>query len=66
MAIPGLGVGTGGVPVGVCASLMWTGYTLFNDHEFADFDAMRTAVREQVSGVFVHLEMRLRIQVPKG
>ena len=51
MAIPGLGTGTGNVPVRVCANLMWTGYTLFNDYEFADFVAMRAALQEQIGAV---------------
>src|SRR6478672_1218 len=51
VAIPGLGVGTGGVPVRVCANLMWTGYTLFTDHEYPDFADMRGAVREQIGEV---------------
>jgi O-acetyl-ADP-ribose deacetylase (regulator of RNase III) len=66
VAIPGLGVGTGRVPVGVCASLMWTGYALFKDHEFNDFESMQDAVREQVESVKSWNEsVRLRIQKPK-
>jgi O-acetyl-ADP-ribose deacetylase (regulator of RNase III) len=65
VAMPGLGVGTGQVPVRVCANLMWTGYTLFNDHEFENFDEMQSAVRAQVEQVKQWDEnTRVRIQVP--
>ena len=48
VALPGLGAATGRVPPRVCANLMWTGYTLFHDYEFADFAAMRAALEEQL------------------
>ena len=65
VALPGLGTGTGRVPVRVCANLMWTGYTLFNDYAFRDFDAMRAALAEQLVGLDELPEStRLRIKVP--
>jgi O-acetyl-ADP-ribose deacetylase (regulator of RNase III) len=51
VALPGLGVGTGQVPVRVCANLMWSGYTLFTDHQYEDFGDMQGAVREQVGEI---------------
>ena len=51
VAMPGLGVGTGQVPVRVCANLMWSGYTLFTDHPYEDFGDMQGAVREQVGEI---------------
>ena len=66
VAIPGLGVGTGGVPVRVCANLMWTGYTLFTDHRYQDFDDLRGAVSEQIDEVPEWTERtRVRIRTPK-
>jgi O-acetyl-ADP-ribose deacetylase (regulator of RNase III) len=65
VALPGLGAATGQVPVRVCANLMWTGYTLFNDYEFRDFDAMRDALQEQLGGLGPLPETsRVRIKVP--
>ncbi len=43
VAIPGLGAGTGQVPVAVCADLMWTAWHLFAEHDFEDFKDLRTA-----------------------
>jgi O-acetyl-ADP-ribose deacetylase (regulator of RNase III) len=48
VALPGLGANTGKVPVEICADLMWTGYNLFRERVFADFDAMRAALEEQL------------------
>jgi O-acetyl-ADP-ribose deacetylase (regulator of RNase III) len=63
VAIPGLGVGTGQVPVRVCANLMWTGYTLFTEHQYDDFGDMQGAVREQVGEVETWTdETRVRIK----
>lgn len=65
VALPGLGAGTGQVPMRVCANLMWTGYTLFNDCAFRDYDAMRAVLREQLGDVSpMPEEMRYRIKVP--
>ena len=65
VALPGLGAGTGQVPMRVCANLMWTGYTLFNDCAFRDYDAMRAVLREQLGDVGpMPEETRYRIKVP--
>ncbi len=48
VALPGLGANTGKVPVEICADLMWTGYNLFRERVFADFDAMRAALEEHL------------------
>jgi O-acetyl-ADP-ribose deacetylase (regulator of RNase III) len=48
VALPGLGANTGRVPVEICADLMWTGYNLFREQEFHDFDEMRLALEEQL------------------
>jgi O-acetyl-ADP-ribose deacetylase (regulator of RNase III) len=48
VALPGLGANTGKVPVEICADLMWTGYQLFLDREFADFNDLRAALQEQL------------------
>lgn len=48
VALPGLGANTGKVPVEICADLMWTGYNLYREQEFADFGAMRAALQEQL------------------
>lgn len=65
VALPGLGAGTGRVPMRVCANLMWTGYMLFNDYAYRDFDAMRAALREQLGDLGpLSEDMRYRIKVP--
>lgn len=46
VALPGLGAGTGRVPVEICADLMWTAYNLFREKEFTDYADMRTALEE--------------------
>jgi O-acetyl-ADP-ribose deacetylase (regulator of RNase III) len=48
VALPGLGANTGKVPVEICADLMWTGYSLFRRHAFADFAAMRQALEAEL------------------
>jgi O-acetyl-ADP-ribose deacetylase (regulator of RNase III) len=48
VALPGLGANTGKVPVEICADLMWTGYQLFLDREFTDFNELRAALQEQL------------------
>jgi O-acetyl-ADP-ribose deacetylase (regulator of RNase III) len=48
VALPGLGANTGKVPAEICADLMWTGYQLFLDREFADFNDLRAALQEQL------------------
>ncbi|MFD9503557.1 hypothetical protein [Streptomyces sp. NPDC060035] len=32
----------------MCANLMWTGYTLFNDHRFEDHDDLRSTIVAQL------------------
>ncbi|GAA4205593.1 macro domain-containing protein [Actinocatenispora rupis] len=51
VALVGLGAATGNVPAQVCANLMWTGYTLFNDHYFRDDDELRATVRAQLDDI---------------
>ncbi|MGP3754568.1 macro domain-containing protein [Streptomyces sp. IBSNAI001] len=48
VALVGMGARTGRVPARVCANLMWTGYTLFNDHSFEDFDDLRSTIVAQL------------------
>lgn len=48
VALVGMGARTGRVPTRVCANLMWTGYTLFNDHRFEDFDDLRSTIVAQL------------------
>lgn len=48
VALPGLGAATGRVPVEICADLMWTGYNLFREREFTDFDEMRQALCDEL------------------
>jgi O-acetyl-ADP-ribose deacetylase (regulator of RNase III) len=65
VALPGLGAATGKVPVRVCANLMWTGYTLFGDYAFPDFNTMRAALLDQLGGP-IGEDTRLRIKVPES
>ena len=48
IALPGLGANTGKVPAEICADLMWTGYNLFLNNDFADFKAMRQALEAEL------------------
>ncbi len=48
VALVGMGAQTGRVPARVCANLMWTGHTLFNDHHFEDDDDLRATVLAQL------------------
>ncbi|AWW35935.1 Appr-1-p processing protein [Streptomyces sp. AS58] len=48
VALVGMGAQTGRVPARVCANLMWTGYTLFNDHCFEDYDDLRGTIVAQL------------------
>lgn len=48
VALPGLGAGTGRVPVELCAELMWVGYDLFREQVFDDFAAVRAALEERL------------------
>lgn len=67
VALVGMGARTGRVPATVCANLMWTGYTLFHDHGFADYDALRAAVLGQLADIEgAGPSQRVRINVPEG
>ncbi|MFF3605821.1 ADP-ribosyltransferase domain-containing protein [Streptomyces sp. NPDC002463] len=65
VALVGMGARTGQVPAQVCANLMWTGYTLFHDHGFADYDALRAAVLGQLDDIEgAGPAQRVRIKAP--
>jgi O-acetyl-ADP-ribose deacetylase (regulator of RNase III) len=67
VALVGMGAATGGVPPRVCANLMWTGYTLFNDYRFQDYDDLRKTIVEQLDGIESRPEEeRVRIKPPTG
>ncbi|MRH91731.1 Appr-1-p processing protein [Nocardia sp. SYP-A9097] len=51
VALVGMGARTGGVPARVCANLMWTGYTLFNDYTFDDYDDLRATIIAQLDDI---------------
>jgi O-acetyl-ADP-ribose deacetylase (regulator of RNase III) len=48
VALPGLGAGTGRVPVEVCADLMWTAFNLFREGAFDSFESMRAALEGEL------------------
>ncbi len=61
-----MGALTGRVPARVCANLMWTGYTLFNDHRFDDYDDLRATILAQLDDIeSAPAEQRVRIAPPK-
>ncbi|MFF0558213.1 ADP-ribosyltransferase domain-containing protein [Streptomyces sp. NPDC004266] len=65
VALVGMGARTGRVPAQVCANLMWTGYTLFHDHGFTDYDELRAAVLGQLADIEgAGPAQRVRIKVP--
>ncbi|WP_067184728.1 macro domain-containing protein [Microtetraspora niveoalba] len=65
VALVGMGAATGKVPPRVCANLMWTGYTLFNDYYFRDYDDLRTTISEQLDDIDNRpTEERVRITPP--
>lgn len=65
VALVGMGVATGGVPPRVCANLMWTGHTLFNDYYFRDYDNLRKTIHEQLDDLESSPEEeRVRIKPP--
>jgi O-acetyl-ADP-ribose deacetylase (regulator of RNase III) len=66
VALVGMGAATGQVPPRVCANLTWTGYTLFNDHRFSDYDELRRTVLEQLGDIDSRPEERVRIKPPAG
>jgi O-acetyl-ADP-ribose deacetylase (regulator of RNase III) len=66
VALVGMGAQTGRVPARVCANLMWTGYTLFNDHCFEDYDDLRHTIVAQLDDIEnAPAEQRVRIAPPK-
>lgn len=66
VALVGMGARTGRVPARVCANLMWTGYTLFNDHCFEDYDDLRSTIIAQLDDIEnAPAEKRIRIAPPK-
>ncbi|MGW1117160.1 ADP-ribosyltransferase domain-containing protein [Streptomyces tanashiensis] len=66
VALVGMGARTGQVPAQVCANLMWTGYTLFHDHGFTDYDELRAAVLGQLDDIEgAGPAQRVRIKVPE-
>ncbi|MEV8635714.1 macro domain-containing protein [Streptosporangium sp. NPDC051023] len=65
VALVGMGAATGRVHPRVCANLMWTGYTLFNDYSFRDYDDLRQTIREQLDDIdSCPEEERVRIKPP--
>ncbi|TDC40556.1 Appr-1-p processing protein [Micromonospora sp. 15K316] len=65
VALVGMGAATGRVPARVCANLMWTGYTLFNDYHFEDYDELRTTIHAQLRDIDSQPEdVRVRIEPP--
>lgn len=66
VALVGMGARTGRVPARVCANLMWTGYTLFNDHSFANYDDLRRTIVAQLDDLEnAPVETRVRIAPPE-
>ncbi|GAA3379707.1 MULTISPECIES: macro domain-containing protein [Streptomyces] len=66
VALVGMGARTGRVPARVCANLMWTGYTLFNDHRFDDYDDLRSTITAQLDDIEnAPATKRVRITPPK-
>jgi len=65
VALVGMGAATGQVPPRVCANLMWTGYTLFNDFSFGGYDDLRETVLAQLEDIDnVPETERVRIKPP--
>lgn len=66
VALVGMGARTGGVPARVCANLMWSGYTLFNDYSFEDYDDLRATILAQLDDLTsVPETQRVRIAPPQ-
>ncbi|GGL93346.1 hypothetical protein GCM10010129_41460 [Streptomyces fumigatiscleroticus] len=66
VALVGMGARTGRVPARVCANLMWTGYTLFTEHSFEDYDDLRGTIVAQLDDIEnTPEEKRVRITPPK-
>ncbi|MET9604852.1 macro domain-containing protein [Streptomyces sp. NPDC006512] len=66
VALVGMGAQTGRVPARVCANLMWTGYTLFHDHRFEDYEELRRTVVAQLDDIdSAPAAARIRIAPPR-
>ncbi|WP_327351157.1 macro domain-containing protein [Streptomyces sp. NBC_01304] len=66
VALVGMGAQTGQVPARVCANLMWTGYTLFQDYHFEDYDDLRSTIVAQLDDIeSAPADKRVRIQTPR-
>jgi O-acetyl-ADP-ribose deacetylase (regulator of RNase III) len=66
VALVGMGARTGGVPPRVCANLMWSGYTLFNDYSFEDYEDLRRTIVAQLDDLTrVPETKRVRIAPPQ-
>lgn len=67
VALVGMGARTGKVPARVCANLMWTGYTLFQDYSFDDYDDLRRTIVAQLDDIeSVPETQRVRISPPRA
>ncbi|MGI5493271.1 macro domain-containing protein [Microtetraspora malaysiensis] len=67
VALVGMGAATGRVPARVCANLMWTGYTLFNDYYFRDYDDLRKTICAQLDDIDSRPEEeRVRVVPPES
>jgi O-acetyl-ADP-ribose deacetylase (regulator of RNase III) len=67
VALVGMGARTGKVPARVCANLMWTGYTLFQDYSFDDYDDLRRTIVAQLDDIeSVPETQRVRISPPQA
>ncbi|MBV2155581.1 macro domain-containing protein [Kitasatospora sp. SUK 42] len=51
VALVGMGAQTGRVPARVCANLMWSGYTLFNDYCFKSDVDLRATILDQLEDI---------------
>ncbi|MGW7349211.1 macro domain-containing protein [Streptomyces sp. NPDC054854] len=66
VALVGMGARTGRVPARVCANLMWTGHTLFNDHRFEDDEELRRTIVAQLDDIGdAPAGARIRIAPPR-
>lgn len=62
VALVGMGARTGRVPARVCANLMWSGHTLFQEHAFDDYQDLRATILAQLDDLeSAPAEQRVRI-----
>ncbi|MFD8985729.1 macro domain-containing protein [Streptomyces sp. NPDC059564] len=67
VALVGMGARTGRVPARVCANLMWTGHTLFQDFRFEDYEHLRGTIVAQLEDIEnAPAESRVRIAPPES